>query len=209
MADTTPLVNFPRWSRTCMEVGVAPDERDYRRVRRGWRSMGRHYHTLSHLDACLHELDAARQLALRPAEVEMALWFHDVVYRSWRRDNEQQSAAMAGELLRAAPIEAVQRIRQMILDTRHHDEDLAGDAALVVDVDLAILGQPPETYEPFARAIRREYWWVPRARYRAARSALLQGFLARSSIYHHDAFYRRYEARARANVAAELERLAS
>ena len=192
-----------------MEVGVAPDERDYRRVRRGWRGLGRHYHTLGHLDACLREFDAARELALRPAEVELALWFHDVVYRSWRRDNEQQSAAMADELLRAAPIEAVRRIRQMILDTRHHDEDLTGDSALVVDVDLAILGRPPETYEPFARAIRREYWWVPRARYRAARTALLRGFLARSSIYHHDAFYRRYEAQARLNIAAELARLAA
>lgn len=192
-----------------MEVGVAPEERDYRRVRRGWRGMGRHYHTLRHLDACLREFDAARELALRPAEVELALWFHDVVYRSWRRDNEQQSAAMAGELLRAAPIEAVQRIQQMILDTRHQDEELAGDTALVVDVDLSILGQPPETYELFARAIRREYWWVPRARYRAGRTALLQGFLARSSIYQHDAFHRRYEAQARTNIAAELARLAA
>jgi predicted metal-dependent HD superfamily phosphohydrolase len=192
-----------------MEVGVAPRERDYRRVRRGWRSMGRHYHTLSHLDACLREFDAARALAIRPGEVELALWFHDVVYRSWRRDNEQQSAALADELLRAAPLETVQRIRQMILDTRHQDEELAGDTALVADVDLAILGQAPEVYQPFTRAIRREYWWVPRARYRAGRAALLRGFLARSSIYQHDVFYRRYETQARANIAAELDTLAA
>jgi predicted metal-dependent HD superfamily phosphohydrolase len=209
MADMTPLVNFSRWSRACMDAGVAPEERDYRRVRRGWRGMGRHYHTLTHLDACLREFDAARELAVRPAEVELALWFHDAVYRSWRSDNEQQSAAMADELLRAAPVEVVQRIRQMILDTRHQDEELAGDTALVADVDLAILGQPPETYEPFTRAIRREYWWVPRARYRAGRSALLRKFLARSSIYQHDAFYRRYEDQARVNITAELAGLAA
>jgi predicted metal-dependent HD superfamily phosphohydrolase len=207
MADLTPLVNFPRWSRLCMAVGVAPEERDYRRVRRGWRGMGRHYHTLTHLEDCLREFDAARELAVRPAEVELALWFHDVVYRSWRRDNERQSAALADELLRAAPVEVVQRIRQMILDTRHQDEELAGDTALVADVDLSILGQRPESYALFAAAIRREYWWVPRARYQAGRAALLRGFLARSAIYQHDAFYQRYEQQARANIAAELARL--
>src|SRR5690348_1987353 len=127
MADLTPSVNFERWSRACMEIGVAPEERDYRRVRRAWRGMGRHYHTLTHLDACLRELDALRDLAVRPAEVELALWFHDAVYRSWRRDNEAQSAALAADLLRAAPVETVERIRQMIFDTRHLDEELGGD----------------------------------------------------------------------------------
>ena len=207
MADLTPLVNFERWSRACMDVGVAPEERDYRRVRRSWRGMGRHYHTLTHLNSCLRELDGVRQLAVRPAEVELALWLHDVVYRSWRRDNEAQSAALAAELLRAAPIETVERVRQMILDTRHVEDELGGDTALVVDIDLSILGQPADVYGGFERAIRREYWWVPRARYAAGRAAVLERFLSRSSIYQNDIFYERYEKPARENLAAELARL--
>ncbi len=206
MADIAS-VNYDRWSRACIEVGVAPDERDYRRVRRAWRSMGRHYHTLEHLNACLRELDTARELATRPGEVELALWLHDAVYRSWRRDNEAQSALLAADLFRAAPIDCVERIRYMILDTQHRDQELGGDNALVVDVDLSILGQPAEVYGGFERAIRREYWWVPRARYVAGRAAVLEGFLARSSIYQHDVFYQRYESRARENVTGELARL--
>lgn len=190
-----------------MDVGVAPEERDYRRVRRAWRGMGRHYHTLDHLDACLREFDAARELAVRAGEVELALWLHDAVYRSWRSDNEAQSAALAADLLRAAPMETVERIRRMILDTRHGDEELAGDTALVADVDLSILGQPPAVYAGFQRAIRREYWWVPRARYVAGRSAVLRGVLDRSTIYQHDFFHDRYERQARANVVAELASL--
>lgn len=190
-----------------MDVGVAPEERDYRRVRRAWNGMGRHYHTLTHLDACLREFDGVRELATRPAEVELALWLHDAVYRSWRRDNEEQSAALAADLFRAASIECVERIRYMILDTQHRDEELGGDNSLVVDVDLSILGQPADVYGGFERAIRREYWWVPRARYVAGRATVLERFLARSSIYQHDLFYQRYESRARENVAAELARL--
>jgi len=190
-----------------MEVGVVPDQSDYRRVRRAWSGMSRHYHTLTHLDACLHELDDVRRLAVRAGEVELALWFHDAVYRSWRRDNEQQSAALAARILRAASLESVERIRQMVLATMHRDEDFAGDTALVADIDLSILGQPPEIYAQFERAIRREYWWVTRARYVAGRGEVLKKFLGRSAIYQHDHFYEKYEAQARANITAALTQL--
>jgi predicted metal-dependent HD superfamily phosphohydrolase len=204
----TALANFERWSRACMDIGVAADEGDYRRVRRAWSGMSRHYHTLTHLEACLREFDAARHLAARAGEVELALWFHDAVYRSWRRDNEQQSADLAARLLRAASIETVERIRQMVLATTHRDEDFAGDTALVVDIDLSILGQTPEIYAQFERAIRREFWWVSRARYVAGRSAVLQKFLGRAAIYRHDHFRGKYESQARANITAALEQLA-
>jgi predicted metal-dependent HD superfamily phosphohydrolase len=207
MPNMTPLVNFERFSRACSEVGVAAYERDYRRVRRSWSGMGRHYHTLTHLDACLRELDAARPLATRVGEVELALWFHDAIYRSWRRDNEQQSAALAGRMLRAASIETVERIRQMVLATTHGEEGFAGDTALVLDIDLTILGQPPEIYAQFERAIRREYWWVSRARYVAGRSSVLRKLLGRAAIYQHDRFYEKYEHQARINMTAALAQL--
>jgi predicted metal-dependent HD superfamily phosphohydrolase len=132
---------------------------------------------------------------------------HDAVYRSWRRDNEERSAGLAAELFRAAPVECVERIRQMILDTRHREDELGGDTALVVDVDLAILGKSAGVYDAFELAIRREYWWVPRSRYRAARGALLEKFLARSSIYQTDRFYQQYEKPARDNLARALAAL--
>jgi predicted metal-dependent HD superfamily phosphohydrolase len=199
-----PRVNFGRWSTACVDVGIVPSESDYRRVRRAWRGMGRHYHTLSHLDSCLREFDGARELALRPAEVELALWFHDAVYRGWRRDNEARSAALAADVLRGASIESVERIRQMILATLHDDGGFSGDTALVIDIDLSILGAPPDVYSRFESAIRREYWWVPRARYVAGRSKILARFLGRNAIYTHDFFYDRYERAARANIAAAL-----
>jgi predicted metal-dependent HD superfamily phosphohydrolase len=203
----TALVNFDRWSQACADVGVVPDESHYRRVRRAWQSMGRHYHTLSHLDSCLREFDSVRDLAVRPAEVELALWFHDAVYRSWRHDNEAQSAALAARLLGIARPDCIERIRLAILATTHRDEDIAGDTALVVDIDLAILGAPPDVYAQFERAIRREYWWVPRARYVAGRGQLLEGVLGRFAIYKHDAFHEKYEARARANIAGAIAQL--
>jgi predicted metal-dependent HD superfamily phosphohydrolase len=199
-----PRVNFGRWSTVCIDAGIVPSESDYRRVRRAWGGIGRHYHTLAHLESCLRELDGARELALRPAEVELALWFHDAIYRSWRRDNEARSADLAATVLRAAPTETVRRVRQMILATVHDDAGFTGDTALVIDIDLAILGAPPEVYSRFEQAIRREYWWVPRARYVAGRSKILERILGRGAIYTHDSFYERYERAARENVTAAL-----
>jgi predicted metal-dependent HD superfamily phosphohydrolase len=202
-----PRVNFGRWSTVCIDAGIAPSESDYRRVRRAWRGIGRHYHTLTHLDSCLREFDAARELALRPTEVELALWFHDAIYRSWRRDNEARSADLAVDVLRAAPAETVERIRQMILATSHGEAGFSGDTALVIDIDLSILGAPPDVYSRFEKAIRREYWWVPRARYVAGRSKVLASFLARGEIFTHDLFYNRYESAARANLSAAIAAL--
>ena len=53
----------------------------------------RHYHSTQHLAECLHGFETVRHLAQRPAEVALALWFHDAVYDVQRHDNEAQSAA--------------------------------------------------------------------------------------------------------------------
>jgi predicted metal-dependent HD superfamily phosphohydrolase len=200
-----------RWQTVCLACGFASTSRDYRPVVRGWSSWGRHYHTLGHLEACLKEFDAARDLAIHPGEAELALWFHDVVYRTWRSDNEERSAALAAEVMsrRGAESAAIQRVASSILATRHQGREPNGDAALVVDIDLSILGQPEETYQEFERNVRREYWWVPRRRYVAGRCAILESFLKRTSIYRYPEFQRRYEATARLNLTSAIVRLKS
>jgi predicted metal-dependent HD superfamily phosphohydrolase len=102
---------------------------------------------------------------------------------------------------------AVHRVVTSILATRHRGREPNGDAALVVDIDLSILGQPEATYLQFERNVRREYWWVPRRRYVAGRCAILESFLNRASIFRYPEFQRRYEATARVNLALAIARL--
>jgi predicted metal-dependent HD superfamily phosphohydrolase len=203
------LTTLARWHTTCEACGFAGSSRDYRRIIRAWSSWGRHYHTLAHLDACLKEFDGVRNLALRPGEVELALWFHDAVYSTRRFDNEARSATFAAGLMARGGAEstAVERVRAAILATRHRDAEPTDDAALVVDIDLSILGQSALVYQEFEHNVRREYWWVPRRRYVAGRCAILKSFLDRTAIYRLSDFRARYEARARLNLVSAIEDL--
>jgi predicted metal-dependent HD superfamily phosphohydrolase len=154
-------------------------------------------------------LDGARDLAGSPAEVELALWFHDAVYRTYRKDNETRSAEWAARFLTghgAAP-GVVSNVRDYVMATAHAFTQLTGDAALVVDIDLSILGQQSAVYARFEQNVRREYWWVSKRRFTAARCAILRSFLERPFIYHGPRFRERYEAMARANLASAIRTL--
>lgn len=168
----------------------------------------RHYHTLEHIDACLQRLDRFGATAQRPAEVELALWFHDVVYDPRRKDNEAQSAQLAADRLRTLGVDAaaIERITGYIHATAQHDAD-AGDSALVNDLDLGILGAERAAFERFEQQVRQEYAHVLSPLFRIGRSRVLKSFLARDRIYNVPEIRAELEARARANLTRRIAEL--
>lgn len=159
----------------------------------------RAYHTPAHVEHCLDELGPVRETARDPDAVELALWFHDAVYKPRATDNEARSA----DLVR--PISA--SAARLVLATRHAAPPGDPDAELVVDVDLAILGQPADRFDRYEAEIRKEFAWVPGFLFRRKRAAVLRSFLERPSIYRTAHFRNAYEARARANLERSLGRL--
>jgi predicted metal-dependent HD superfamily phosphohydrolase len=173
-----------RWRTTCNALGLCSAASEYKKVISGWKSWGRRYHTLEHLNAC----------------------FHDAVYKTWKSDNEAMSAQWAARFLSthdAAP-DVVDRVTKLIMATTHSVGDLAGDAALTVDIDLSILGQTTDIYDQFEINVRKEYWWVPKKRFVAGRIAILKSFLNRPVIYHWPAMHDRLETRARENLTRAI-----
>ena len=170
---------------------------------------GRAYHSAAHLRDCFGQFDLCRLTAARPDEVEAAIWFHDAVYRPGAPDNEERSAQLASTTLAGGGVraEAARRIAELVLATQHLTIPGQPDAALLCDIDLSILGRTPEAFDEFEQRIRQEYAWVPEPVYRSARIEILEGFLARRSIYQTGFFRDRYEAQARANLARILNRL--
>jgi len=169
----------------------------------------RHYHTVAHIEHCLQEFDAAAGLAHEPAEVELALWFHDAIYDPYSSNNEAKSADWACELLSqgGASRERVERVRAHILATRHEAPAALDDSKLVVDIDLSILGVDEAAYARFETSVREEYRWVPGPLFRSKRAEILESFLARPVLYNTTPFRDRYEAPARRNLAAAIATL--
>lgn len=168
----------------------------------------RAYHTQAHLTQVLTELDRFADLADHRREVELALWFHDAFYDTTAQDNERRSAEWAQMFLEElGEADAAARVFDLVLATEHSARALEGDAALVVDLDLSILGQATDVYDRFELEVRREYEWVPQEVFRARRAAILQVFLERPAIYYHASLRERYEAPARANLRRALESL--
>ncbi|MDE2488699.1 MAG: phosphohydrolase [Alphaproteobacteria bacterium] len=171
----------------------------------------RRYHTLAHVQACLDLL--ARRADLDAAErrlLSWAIWFHDAIYDPRASDNEARSAELAlaqTPALGASPDDAAEVARLVRLTAGH--EVAEGDrlGAVLVGIDLAILGAAGSAYDAYARAVREEYGFVPEEAWRRGRAAVLQRFLAAPVIYADPELRMEREAQARANLVRELSSL--
>jgi predicted metal-dependent HD superfamily phosphohydrolase len=195
-----------RWGLLWQGASGDASEGPYRDLVARYSETHRAYHTLEHVDECLDNLDSARHLLMRPVEVELAIWFHDAIYDPRRGDNEEQSALLAEEQLRMAGVDraVADYTAALICLTTHEHDDLIGDAAVLCDVDLAILGAEPQRFERYDAAIRQEYAWVAESVYRIERSRVLERFLNRPHIYHTRFFSDGLEQKARRNLTQAI-----
>jgi predicted metal-dependent HD superfamily phosphohydrolase len=172
---------------------------------------GRHYHNVAHVMQCLSEFNKAKQfLRLENMEfVRVALWFHDAVYDTHAKDNEEKSAALAREMLSSQDEDVfmIQEVERLILLTKYHENatDLSGK--LMVDCDLSILGQNEFNYGRYETYIRLEYDWMFDADFAKGRIAFLEKMLGRPTIFCSDYFIQTYEQQARRNIRDSIKKL--
>lgn len=179
--------------------------------RAAYQEPHRRYHTLAHVEDCLSRLAATPGLGDHERELLVqAIWWHDAVYDPLRPDNEARSADLAREALAAAgaPEADLAEVERLILLTKGHTVE-AGDrlGALMVSIDLSILGAEPEAYAAYARAIREEYAAVPEDIYRAGRARVLRAFLDAPVLFPDPALAETLDGPARRNLAAEIAEL--
>ena len=204
------MLAISRWHEMWKKLGAAnPDPKLYGELIARYSEPHRKYHTLRHLDECFEKLDEVRALAENPAEIELALWFHDAIYNVKRRDNENKSAdwARASALAAGTPVDACNRVHSLVMATRHKAVPRGTDPEILVDIDLSILGAALERFDQYERQVREEYAWVPDFLFRRERKAILKEFLARPQIFSSTHFRGRYEQQARSNIERSLERL--
>jgi predicted metal-dependent HD superfamily phosphohydrolase len=170
----------------------------------------RGYHGWSHPLALLR-LHAEVEAMLNDAEaVRCAILLHDAIYEPRRKDNESRSAALAAEMLKGVvPEPTLGRTLRLIEATARHNipADEVADMAMFLDMDLSILGAPPEAFDAYEAGVRHEYREVPEQAFRAGRAAILEGLLARDALYFSAWGRERFEAAARENLARSIAKL--
>ena len=199
-----------RWNALWIGLGGKAPEGSFQLISALYNEPHRHYHSASHIERCLVIFNGLRGYSACPYRVELSLWLHDSVYNTHCSDNEHRSALLAAELLASAKLTAMSAdIKELIMATTHNSEPLAGDIALMVGVDLSILGSNPEDYRCYSADVRREYSWVSKEAFRLGRIKLLQSFLHRVRIFEHPVCFDLWERSARANIRDEIESLLS
>lgn len=169
----------------------------------------RGYHNWNHIADCFAQLDAVAHLATNRLHLELAIFYHDVIYDPKGNRNEEASAECAADTLSRAglPNSEITLVEALILDTKHQANPKSADGRLLVDIDLSILGATAERFAQYEANIRQEYDWVALQAYKAGRGKVMQGFLDRPQIYFTHYFREKYEARARENLTKLVEKL--
>lgn len=200
------------WLRTAERVGARGDVAGSgAELLSRYAETGRHYHDLTHLDEVLRNVDELARFARAPDVVRLAAWFHDAVYDPHLDDNEQQSALLAESMLAAMRVDApvVVDVARLVRLTAGHDAAADDpDAAVLCDADLAILASDERRYAEYVAGVRAEYAHVPDDDFARGRTSVLQHLLGQRFLFRTPSAHAAWEAAARANVTAELARLA-
>ena len=93
---------WQRWRNLMAILGCSSHRETHQALVNAYLEPQRHYHNLSHLQDCLAWLPKVQHLLEKPAEVELALWFHDAVYQPRSKTNEIDSVAWARTFLKDA-----------------------------------------------------------------------------------------------------------
>lgn len=200
--------SLEHWQALCAAFPKVPEPESWHaRLVAAYSEPQRAYHSLQHLDECLVLCDEVRRVGHlhAPDELELAFWLHDAVYDPKGGDNEEQSAALAAEMLGDTP--QAQRVADLVMLTKKHQPGRGPDDMWMIDIDLAIFAQPLSRVLEYEQQIREEYAWVTEDVYLTKRREVLAGFLARPRIYLTDFFHQHHEPQARRHLGVLIAQL--
>ena len=180
-------------------------------IKSHYSKKSRYYHNLEHIHKMLIQLETIKGEIANLPEIKFAIWYHDIIYKSTKKDNEEKSAAFAKNRLKSFSfnINSIKIVEELILSTKKHNVILNQnqDNAYLLDLDLSILGSNWETYKNYTQQIRKEYKIYPDFMYKSGRKKVLQHFLERDNLYFTKTYKIQFENKARENIKRELETL--
>lgn len=179
-------------------------------IEKAYSNSKRQYHSLAHLENVLQQLIYVKNNINDWDSILFTLFYHDIVYKATKPDNEEQSAVFAGVRMKKLEIsdEKILKCKNQILATKSHLQQPDSDTNYFTDADLSVLGQEWSLYETYFKGVRKEYSIYPDFLYNPGRKKVLNHFLAMERIFKTDYFFDKLEEKAKSNLKKELEFLA-
>lgn len=176
----------------------------------------RAYHTVTHLQELVRHYRQHEDKIQDRAAFLAILFYHDAIYTIAADRagglNETESAALALQELPQLGFTLTQtaRVQQAIGDTfKHHGAEGDDEAALFMDMDMAILAAPWDEYLQYTRNIKHEYApLISDQAFTTGRIGFLRGVLEQQRPIFTTPYYAHLQGQAMANMQAELDMLA-
>ena len=167
----------------------------------------RYYHTIQHIVECLDLFHQIKEQLNDTIAIELAIWFHDVIYDPKAIDNEEQSAElMQKSCSNLLASDQIQKVYDWIIATKKHQALTDQDLNYLLDIDLAILGNSTARFAEYEQQIQQEYTWVESDLYKLKRAEVLQYFYQMQPIYQTHYFNHLFEDQAKQNLLKMLSK---
>ena len=202
------LMGINKWMEMMNHFGFSKHEDEYEMILKAYSQSHLKYHNVKHINDCLQKC-ALQEETNNNKELHFAFWYHDVVYKPLKKDNELKSADLATKFLKGegASQELIERIKNLIMATLHHQNPKNQEEAFMMDIDISILGSRKDIYLEYTNQIREEYKMVPWFMYKKKRKEILTMFLKKEKLYFTEFFRSKYEEQARINIEEEIRSL--
>jgi len=199
-----------KWLELMNAFELENNENEIKKIVKAYEEKHRNYHNLKHIKDCLEKCQLNEETRSNK-ELKLAIWYHDIVYNTFRKDNEEKSAQSATEFLGRQNVKqySIIRVRNLIMATLHNKIPNNEEEAYMMDIDISILGSHTESYVQYTEKIRAEYYLVPWFLYKKKRIEILEKFLAKKNLYFTEYFKSRLELAARKNIENEIVKLKS
>ena len=180
---------------------------NWKYLKESYSQKNRHYHNLDHLQNMFDDLNLVNDQILNIDALSFSIFYHDIIYKATKKDNEYQSALILEKALAGSKFKDVDFCMQQIELTKSHKLSENKETNFLLDIDLGILGQDWESYFLYTQQIRQEYKIYPNFLYKKGRRKVLNHFLEQKDIFKTSFFKEKYEQQARLNLKKELAML--
>ncbi|HPT66084.1 MAG TPA: hypothetical protein PK257_02120 [Candidatus Woesebacteria bacterium] len=209
--EPEPLVEKlnKHWNDLCQRLNINKDQNSFNEIVKNYSESHRHYHNLKHIDNSLGEFELIKDKLNNPEAVELAIWYHDIVYNLYESDNEEQSAELAKTFCQKNNLspDFTKQVEDHILFTKHTSLINNSDSQYLADIDMSILGKQPDIFDIYEKQIYKEYSTLySKADYQKGRTKFFKTIL-KHPIYTTDFFKNRYEQAARDNIQRTINKL--